>query len=159
MAKTNLKSDWSTNGELVFSANASGSGSMVFNVATPLVLGTLAYPVKTISARTSTANYTMNATELLGGIVSDTTVTNAVSVTLPTVANVVAKIPGWQAGTTFTLFYSNPGDQAITLYTDASTQWTLLGTNTIAAANCKQYDFVISSATAGTVICKGAKVA
>jgi hypothetical protein len=159
MAKTNLSSDWSTNGELVFTANASGSGSMVFNIATPLVLGTLAYPVKAINARNSTANYTMSVTELLGGIINDTTVTNAVSVTLPTVANVVAKIPGWQAGTTFTLFYRNPGDQAITLYTDASTQWTILGTNTIAAANAKSYDFIIATNATGTVLCKGAVVA
>jgi hypothetical protein len=159
MAKTNLSSDWSTNGELIFSANASGSGAMVFNVATPLILGALAYPLKSIDTKTSANNYSLSVTHLLGGVISDTTTGNAISVTLPTVANVCAVIPGWQAGTSFTLFYRNPGDQAITLYTDASSQWTILGTNTIAAANCKQYDFVIATAATGTVICKGSKVA
>ncbi len=124
------------------------------SVISPRVFGS-----KTITVKNSTANYTLTAAEVLGGIVSDTTVTNAVSVTLPTVANTVAAIPGWKVGTSFTLFYRNPGNQTITLYTDANTQWTLLGTNTIPAANAKSYDFVIATNVTGTVVCKGAVIA
>jgi hypothetical protein len=157
MAKTNLASAWSTNGELVFTANASGSGSMVMNLGTPLVGGTLSYPVKTITELTSAANYTMTAAQLLTGVVNDTTSTGGISVTLPTVANVVALIPGWQVGTTFELFYRNGGNQTVTMYAGAT--WTMLGTNTILAANAKAYDFVIASGTTGTMVAKGAVVA
>jgi hypothetical protein len=157
MAKTNLASNWSTNGELIFTANASGSGSMVMNIGTPLVGGTLAYSLKTVTEKTSAANYTMTAAELLTGVINDTTSTGGISVTLPTVANVVALIPGWQVGTTFELFYRNGGNQTVTVYTAAT--WTMMGTNTVVAANVKAYDFIIASGTTGTVVCKGSSIA
>ena len=148
-----------TNATTVRATTANVTNAIATSVIANTVLGVNVFGSKTITTKTSSANYTMTVAHLLGGIISDTTTGNAVSVTLPTVANVVAAISGWKAGTSFTLFYRNPGDQAITLYTDANTQWTMLGTNTIAAANAKSYDFVIASNVTGTVVCKGSSVA
>jgi hypothetical protein len=157
MSKTNLKSDWDSSGNLVFTANASGSGSMVFNTATPVVLGTVAYPLKAVTNIASASNYTMSVTQLMSGFIRDTC-NAAISVTLPTVAQAIAVIPGWQAGTSFTLTYQNPGNSTVTLYTDGSTQWTVLGTNTIAANNTRTYDFIILSNVTGTVVSHGVQV-
>ena len=155
MAKTNLSSAWSTNGELVFSANVvNSSGSMVFNAGTPLVLGTQVYPLRSITNIASAANYTMSGAQLLSGIIRDNC-NAAISVTLPTVAQAIALIPGWQAGTSFNLIYQNPGNSTVTLYTDGSTQWTVLGTNTIAASNTRAYVFCITAAATGTVVSEG----
>jgi hypothetical protein len=128
------------------------------SVIANIVVGAAVYPSKTVTVLTSAANYTMTAAQLITGIISDTC-NAAISVTLPTVTNTIALIPGYKVGTTLNLFYRNPGNSTITMYTDANTQWTLLGTNTIAAANAKSYDFVITAANTGTVVCKGAVIA
>jgi hypothetical protein len=128
------------------------------SVIANIVVGAAVYPSKTVTVLTSASNYTMTAAQLITGIISDTC-NAAISVTLPTVANVIALVPGYKVGTTLSLFYRNPGNSTITMYTDASTQWTLLGTNTIAASNAKSYDFVITAANTGTVVCKGAVIA
>ena len=154
MPKTNLKSDWDSSGNLVFTANASGSGAMVFNTATPVVLGTLAYPLKSITVKTSAANYQASAAELLSGVISDTC-NAAITCFLPSVNNVCNAIAGWQAGTTFDLFYRNPGNSTITLQADNGSQWSTLGTLTIAAANTKTFEFIIATNATGTVVAKG----
>lgn len=128
------------------------------SVIANIVIGAAVYSSKTVTVLTSATNYTMTPAQLITGVISDTC-NAAISVTLPTVANVVALVPGWKVGTTLNLFYRNPGNSTITMYTDASTQWTLLGTNTIAAANAKSYDFIITAANTGTVVCKGAVIA
>jgi hypothetical protein len=122
------------------------------------IVGVNVFKTRVITVLTSATNYTMTPAQLLGGIISDTTATNAISVTLPTVTNVVAAISGWKVGTSFDLFYRNPGTQAVTLYTDANTQWTIVGTNTIAAANSREYSFVVASNVAGNVVCKGVSI-
>jgi trimeric autotransporter adhesin len=140
-------------GTTVAVTNATAT-SMIANI----VIGAAVYPSKTVTVLTSAGNYTMTAAQLITGIISDTC-NASISVTLPTVTNTIALVPGWKVGTTLNLFYRNPGNSTITLYTDANTQWTLLGTNTIAAANAKSYDFVITAANTGTVVCKGAVIA
>ena len=154
MPKTNLKSDWDANGCLVFTANASGSGSMVFNTATPVVLGTQVFPLRSIANIASAANYTLSAAQCIGGIVRDNC-NAAITVTLPTVTQCIALIPGAQVGTSWNLIYQNPGNSTITLATDGSSQWTVLGTNTIAASNTRCYVFVTTAANTGTVISEG----
>jgi hypothetical protein len=134
------------------------TNAVATSVIANIVVGAAVYPSKTVTVLTSAANYTMTAAQLITGIISDTC-NAAISVTLPTVTNTIALIPGYKVGTTLNLFYRNPGNSTITMYTDANTQWTLLGTNTIAAANAKSYDFVITAANTGTVVCKGAVIA
>jgi len=118
---------------------------------TPIFQSSLSFPRMVISVKTSAAGYTLTAAELLGGIVDDTTNTGGIAVVMPTVAAVVAAIPGWQADTSFYFIYRNPGNQTVTLNTDASAQWTMVGTMTIATLNAKLFVCMIDSATAGRV--------
>jgi hypothetical protein len=157
MAKTNLASTWDSNGNLVFTANASGSGSMVFNTATPVVLGTQHYPLKTVTSLTTGTDYTLSAAQILGGIVLDIPTVNC-NALLPTVAQCLSLIPGWQVGTSFKLTYRNApaSAQAINVRTDALTQWTEVGNCVISANYAKVFEFVVTAANTGTVYASSA---
>ena len=121
----------------------------------PIIQSELSYPLMTVTTLTSNAGYTMTATQLLGGLISDTSGTGGIAAVMPTVADTVALIPGWTAGTSFYLIYRNPGNQTVTLTTDASTQWTMTGTMTIATLNAKLFVCTILTGVTGTVYSVG----
>uniref|UniRef100_A0A6H1ZH69 Uncharacterized protein n=1 Tax=viral metagenome TaxID=1070528 RepID=A0A6H1ZH69_9ZZZZ len=124
----------------------------------PVIQGTLTLPKMTLVTKTSGAGYTMTATEVLSGIVSDATATGAIAVTLPTVAAIVALLPGYVAGTSFKLIYKNTGTQTATLTTDASAQWTMVGTMTIITTKQSEFLFIVASGTTGSVYCTSSNV-
>jgi hypothetical protein len=157
MAKTNLKSDWDSSGNLVFTANASGSGSMVFNTNTPTVLGCGPYAYANVTNLTTATNYTMTVAQLLGGYTQDVPTVNCTAV-LPTVAQVVAVIPGYLVGTTFNHIYRCvPGSaQAIAIQTDASSQWTAIGNVSVNTNVCKTFEFMITAANTGVYFASAA---
>jgi len=123
--------------------------------AKAVVQGMNTFPKLTPTILTSGAGYTMTAAQMLSGLIRDTSATGAIAATLPTVANVVALIGGYVAGTSFYLDYSNPGNQTVTLTVDASAQWTMTGTMTIATTTHRRFLCVINSATTGTVYSLG----
>uniref|UniRef100_A0A6H1ZQ24 Uncharacterized protein n=1 Tax=viral metagenome TaxID=1070528 RepID=A0A6H1ZQ24_9ZZZZ len=117
----------------------------------PLILSGLSFPLTTVTAKTSAAGYTLTAAEVVGGYVIDATNTGAIAPVMPTVAAVVALIPGWVAGTSFLFTYVNTGNQTVTLTTDASTQWTMTGTMTALTTTTRIYLCRILTAATGVV--------
>jgi len=124
-------------------------------VNSPLYQSHLNLPLITNTVKTSAASYILSAAHLLSGMVTDTTNTGAIAAAMPTVAAVVALLPGWVAGTSFQFIYRNPGNQTVTLGTDASAQWTMDGTMTIATLNAKLFVCTIATAATGTVYSVG----
>lgn len=135
------------------------SGGLTVASSKPVVLGTASIPKISTVTKTSGAGYTMTAAELLSGFVSDTTATGAIAVTLPTVAAVVAVLPGYVVGSSFQLVYKNLGNQTATITTDAGSQWTIVDTATITTTKQSIFLFTITSATAGLCRCLSANVA
>lgn len=133
-------------------------GLTVANAA-PVVQGMNTFSKLTVTVLTSGAGYNMSAAQMLSGCISDTSATGAIAATLPSVASVVALIPGYVAGTAFYLDYRNPGNQTVTITVDAGAQWTLVGTMTIATVTHKRFLCVINSATTGTIYSVGASTA
>ena len=122
----------------------------------PLIQGLASLPKLLATAKTSGAGaWTLTADELLGGFIIDATTAGGSAPTMPTVAAVVAKIPGYIAGTTIRLIFKNTGNQTATLTTDASTQWTMEGIVTIITKETREFLCRIESATAGTVYALG----
>ncbi len=119
----------------------------------PVIGGTIATPKMTVTTKTSAAGYTITASELLGGFISDTTSTGGIAATLPTVAATVALLPGYVAGTSFRFVYKNPGNQTVTLTTN--TTWTMVGTMTIATTKQREFIFIVAGATTGSVYATG----
>ena len=141
-----------TGGTTAFTSGATTfTSNPVKLVSSPLYQSGLSLPLITNTVKTSAAGYTLTAAHLLGGMVTDTTSTGPIAVPMPTVAAVVALLPDWVAGTSFQFIYRNPGNQTVTLGTDASTQWTMNGTMTIATLNAKLFVCIIASAVTGTV--------
>lgn len=134
-------------GVATFTAQDVHSGGLTCADTKPMIGGTLATPKLTVTAKTSGAGYTITAAELLGGFISDTSATGAIAATLPTVASVVALLPGYVVGTSFRFIYKNLGDQTVTLTTGAT--WTMTGTMTIAATKYREFIFRITGATTG----------
>lgn len=132
----------------------SGLGALQLTTM-PIIGSGLEFPLMTVTAKTSAAGYTLLATELLGGLVIDATNTGAIAVPMPTVAAVVALIPGWVAGTSFLFWYKNTGNQTMTLGTDASTQWTMTGTMTALTQETRVFLCRIATAVTGTVYSLG----
>ena len=124
-----------------------------------VIQGMNTFPKLTVTVLTSGAGYNMSAAQLLSGCISDTSATGAIAATLPSVASVVALIPGYVAGTAFYLDMRNPGNQTITLTVDSGAQWTLVGTMTIATVTNKRFLCVINSGTTGTIYSVGASTA
>jgi len=121
----------------------------------PIIGSGLTFPLMTATAKTSAAGYTLTAAEVLTGLVIDATNTGGIAVAMPTVAAVVALIPGWVAGTSFLFWYKNTGNQTMTLGTDASTQWTMTGTMTALLNTTRVYLCRIATAVTGTVYSLG----
>ena len=120
-----------------------------------VIQGMNTFPKLTVTVLTSAAGYNVSAAQMLSGLISDTTSSGAIAATLPTVAAVVALIGGYVAGTAFYLDYSNPGNQTVTVTVDASAQWTLVGTMTIATTTHRRFLCVIDSAVTGHVYSLG----
>ena len=135
------------------------SAGLTVASAKPVVQGMITFPKLTVTVLTSGAGYNMSAAQLLSGCISDTSATGAIAATLPSVADTVALIPGYVAGTAFYLDMRNPGNQTITLTVDGGGQWTLVGTMTIATVTHKRFLCVINSATTGTIYSVGASTA
>jgi len=122
----------------------------------PLIQGTCNLPKLIATAKTSGSGaWTITAAELIGGFIIDATTTGGSAPTMPTVADVVAALPGYIAGTTIRLVFKNTGDQTATLTTDASAQWTMEGIVTIITKETREFLCRIESATAGTVYAIG----
>ena len=134
-------------------------GTVAVDSAKPVIQGMNTFPKLAPTILTSAAGYTMTATQMLSGLISDTSGTGAIAATLPTVAAVVALIPDWVVGTAFYLDYSNPGNQTVTVTVDASAQWTLTGTMSIATTAHRRLLCVIDSAVTGTVYSLGVAAA
>ena len=132
------------------------AGAGFFRAATTPIIGSgIAYPLATLTNLTSNAGYTMTAAQMLSGLIIDLTGTGGIAATLPTVAAVVALIPGWVAGTSFLLWYKNTGNQTMTLTVDASAQWTMTGTMTALTTTTRVYMCIIATAATGTVYSLG----
>jgi hypothetical protein len=155
MAKTNVSSDWDSSGNLVFSANTvNSSGSVVMNTGCPIILGTTAYQPIITNSLTTAANYTATVAQLLNGLTIDVAAGNY-NVALPTVANVVAAIPGYKNGVSFKWIYRNApttASQAINVQADANTSWTLVGNCLVSANYAKTFLFQVTNATTGNCI-------
>ena len=134
-------------------------GTIAVDSGKPVIQGMNTFSKLTVTVLTSAAGYTMTAAQMLSGLISDTSSTGAIAATLPTVAAVVALIPNWVAGTAFYLDYSNPGNQTVTITVDASAQWTLVGTMTIATTAHRRLLCVIDSAVTGHVYSVGVAAA
>lgn len=118
----------------------------------PLIQGTCNLPKLIATAKTSGAGaWTITAAELVGGFIIDATATGGSAPTMPTVAAVVAVLPGYIVGTTIRLVFKNTGTQTATLTTDALAQWTMEGIATIITKETREFLCRIESATAGTV--------
>jgi len=154
MPTTNVSSTW-TNGNLVFSGNGYGNGTVVFDCVT--MANSQDFPVTKMTALTTAANYTMTVPQLLGGLILDTPTVNS-NAALPTPANVAAAIPGFYNGTTINLIYRNnaASAQSITLQTDAGSGWTMIGNCNVMSNYSKQFILIISNATNGNCIALGA---
>ena len=74
---------------------------------------------------------------------------------LRTVAQMLTDIPNAKVGTTWRVRIANSGAGTLTLATDASTQWTMSGTMTVAQNTFRDFVFSITGATAGTVTSVG----
>ena len=141
----------------------SATGSLLYDAGagffrattTPIIGSGIAYPLATLTNLTSNAGYTMTAAQMLSGLIIDLTGTGGIAATLPTVAAVVALIPGWVAGTSFLLWYKNTGNQTMTLTVDASAQWTMTGTMTALTTTTRVYMCIIATAVTGTVYSLG----
>jgi len=142
-------------GVATFAARDVHSAGLTVADAFAVIQGMINFPKITVTVLNSGAGYNMSAAQCLSGCIRDT-VTAATAATLPSVAAVVALIPGYVAKTAFYLDILNPGNNTITLTVDAGAQWTLVGTMTIATLVAKRFLFVIESATTGTVYSCGA---
>ena len=140
---------------ITFSAQDIHSLGLTVASAKAVIQGMNTFPKLTPTILTSAAGYTMTAAQMLSGLISDTSSTGGIAATLPTVADVVALIGGYVVGTAFYLDYSNPGNQTVTVTVDASAQWTLVGTMTIATTTHRRFLCVIDSATTGTIYSLG----
>jgi len=140
-------------GVATFTAQDVHSAGLTVASTFPVVGGTLATPKMTLTTLTSATSYTITAAQLLGGFISDTSSTGAIAATLPTVASVVALLPGYVAGTSFRFVYKNPGNQTVTLTT--GTTWTMVGTMTIATTKAREFIFIIAGATTGSCYALG----
>lgn len=96
---------------------------------------------------------TLSANDASGAYVTHLTSTNATpgSQAMRTVAQVLADTPGLAVGMSYYLRILNIGAGVFTLATDASTQFTMTGTMTIATANMREFIVTIVSGTTGTV--------
>lgn len=131
-----------------FTAQDVHSAGLTVGATYPVIGGTIATPKMTLTTLTSGTGYTITAAQLLGGFISDTSATGAIAATLPTVADVVALLPGYVVGTSFRFIYKNPGNQTVTLTTGAT--WTMVGTMTIATTKYREFVFIIASGTTGS---------
>jgi len=141
----------STTGRIKYDA---GLGALQMTT-TPIIQSALSFPLQTPTILTSAAGYTMTATQLLSGLIVDATNTGGIAVPFPTVAATVALIPGWVAGTSFLLWYVNTGNQTVTVATDASTQWTMVGTMTILTTTTRVFLCNILTGVTGNVYSLG----
>lgn len=118
----------------------------------PLIQGVVSLPKLVATAKASAAGaWTITAAELIGGFIIDTTDTGGSTPTMPTVAAVIALLPGYIAGTTIRLVFKNIGNQTATLTVDASAEWTMSGLMTIITKETREFLCRIESASAGTV--------
>ena len=140
-----------SNGGVIFDA-----GLAALRLTTTDIIGSgQAYPLTTPTVLASNASYNVTAAQMISGLIVDNTGTGGIVATLPTVAAVVALIPGWVVGTSFLLWYKNTGNQTMTLTVDASAQWTMTGTMTAATTTTRVYMCIIASAVTGTVYSLG----
>jgi hypothetical protein len=141
-------------GVATFTAQDIHSGGLTVAATKPIVGGTLATPKLIKVPKTSGSGaWTLTAAELMSGLIIDATTSGGSAPTLPTVAAIVAVLPGYVAGTSFKLLFRNTGNQTATLTTDASAQWTMVGTMTITTTKQSEFLFVINSGTTGDVYC------
>jgi hypothetical protein len=136
----------------ITSETVAASNTTKLTVTGTLVSNIQPYYVTTITSLTTATNYTMTVAQLLGGFTSDVPTVNCTAI-LPTVAQVVAAIPNYINGTTFTHVYrvAPASAQAIVIGADANTQWTLLGNVGINTNTAKTFNFIVTNAISGTV--------
>jgi hypothetical protein len=115
--------------------DAKGSGTIALNgTATGIVIANRGARKSMVIGQTLTAlgsvqNTTPTAAQLIGGIISHTSVTGAGTATLDTGTNISSAVPGVAVGDTFTCTYANIGTQTVTITTN--TGLTLVGTAAI----------------------------
>lgn len=103
------------------------------------------------AAATSNATTTtvqMTAAMALSGVYINAA-NGALSVYLPTPADMLATVPNLQVGTTIPLFIRNDGDNTVTLATNSVTGITISGTATIATTLGQIVMFKITNASTG----------
>ena len=116
------------------------------------IIGGVIVPKMLATAKTSGSGaWALSVAEFLGGFIIDATTSAGSAPTMPTVAAVVAALPGYIAGSTILLVFKNTGTQTATLTTDASAQWTMEGIMTIVTKETRMFLCRIESGTAGTV--------
>lgn len=115
----------------------------------PIIGGTLAFPLTTVTTLTSGATVTYTAAQILGGLITDT-ISAGCAATLPAPAAIVAAIPGAVVGTSFDTVIKNTAASAITITVTANGASTIVGTATIAQNNSKMFKGIISNITPGS---------
>lgn len=120
-----------------------------------LAAATATVPAQTVVAALGTVqSSTPTAAQLLGGTITQTGVTGAGTVTLPTATAIAAALPAGVAapGNTFsTTFVNLGGGQTLTITT--STGLTLVGTVAVPSGKIATMDFVATATNTFTVYC------
>lgn len=114
----------------------------------PIIGGTLAFPLTTVTTLTSGATVTYTAAQILGGLITDT-ISAGCAATLPAPASIVAAIHGAVVGTSFDVVIKNTAASAIAITVTANGASTIVGTATISQNNSKMFKGIISNVTPG----------
>lgn len=113
-----------------YSLDAKGSGNITIGgVSTGILsLGRTSTGIVTGGVNTAigTQSFTATAAQLLGGVITHTSVTGAGTFTLPTGTQMSTAVPGAATGDTFMVTYANVGNQTVTI--TAAAGFTITGT-------------------------------
>lgn len=117
----------------------------------------------TVTTKTTAADVTYTAAEILGGLILRDPAGGARADLFPSAANIVAALTemhGWVpvAGDSFEVVIRNTADAAETITMTTNTGLTLSGTMTIDQSNTKAFLVVVASATAVTIYSLGTVV-
>jgi hypothetical protein len=106
----------------------------------------------TISGMGTTQNSTPTATQLFGGVVTQTGATGAGTVTLPTGTQISSVITNPQVGDTFTCMFANLGGSQ-TLTITGATGSTVIGTAAVGTGKNATMQFVCTGPNTWNVYC------
>jgi hypothetical protein len=123
--------------------------SVKVTTAKAVVQGMNAFPLITVTSKTSAATVNLSAAEVVGGLIIDA-VSEACVATLPAPADIVAAIPNCAIGTSFYLVYKNGASGNYTITVTANGLTHIVGTETIAQNNTKIFLANVTAIASGS---------